>query len=374
MLTCKMIKKIICLKLLITLVFLFQGNVYASDNSFFSIKFTQLTPISDGFFTPQNLIDFKSSQFRELTYISPEDKKISFQASALISENNSLDNIRAFFSYKGIVISGSSGSIKGTFKQSGDSYFPGQNPPDRLFNTLLPQDVDFKGSSESFAIGKPLWKDIIFGFGYQKTIAPRFLSVETNQTRVRVTGRDRLLYDNSQDYYLQGVYPDEIIDAEGAVAVYGLWVRYDPISDAFKEAVKTNKPVVNYFFFYDAIIGNFEYTPGNKVSQDYAYATEQTAESKGFTGEGTTLKVYSSKSSLVNLVSNYGVGIQAVYPLSYTTVGVSAGYESTYSALDDYTVQFSTDFANKNDYAEAGLKETASKSSYGFFLRFAILY
>jgi len=134
--------------LLILGIFL-NTSCYALDKNFFSITSTESTPEFDNIFIPAGSIKYESSTFQELMYSSPESKKLSVQLATLISNNQKIDRIRALTSYKGIIFTASSGTIKGSFQQSGSNYFPGDEDVNDFYQrTLLPQNRTFSGQSE----------------------------------------------------------------------------------------------------------------------------------------------------------------------------------------------------------------------------------
>ena len=358
------------IKITIAFLLVISQTAYALDQSFFSIKTTEAQPISDNFWTPSGSINFDSNQLQELMYSSPDNKKFSFQASALISDDNDIHKLRAFLSFDGIVFTTSSGKVSGNFKATDSSYFPNQASSEMYYNndTLLPSSSSFTGTSEFIGIGKANTKNIIFGVGYRRTVAPQQLSIKTNQSLLSSSGS----YGSYGSTGYSGAYPSSAIDGEGEIIIYGLWIRYDPLREAFEKAQNSKKSTVKFFYFYDALIGNFEYNPGNKVSQDYADATEYTATQNGNPGGGTTLKVSGSKSSLLNMVATYGAGIHAIYPVRHMLVGISAGIERNFYQLDDVDVSSSSSF--NDDYAEGRLNSGTSSTSNGVFLRLAITY
>lgn len=342
---------------LCSLCLLLNSYSHALDQSFFSIKNTKAQPISDNFFAPTDSIQFDSSKYQEFMYSSPDDREFSFQASALLTDDNEIDKLRAFFSYDGIILTTSSGTISGSFQATDDSYFPDQIPTITFFNndTLLPSDRSFSGKAEFIGIGKASKNNVIIGFGYKRTVAPQLLDIDTNQSLLSP----------------EGAYPTSAIDADGEVIIYGLWMRYDPLREAFEQVATNKKSIMKFFYFYDVIIGNFEYNPGSQVSQDYADATEATATANGYPGEGTTLKVSSKKSNFINMHATYGAGIHAIFTVKDTLVGLSAGFENSYSRLDDFGISTGS---FTNDYAEGTLKGGTSNSSNGIFIRLAMTY
>lgn len=336
--------------------FFFHSSCYALDKSFFSITSTDSTPEFDNIFIPSMSVQYESSSFQELMYSSPESKKFSIQLAALIGDGKKINRIRAITSYKGMIFAANSGSIKGRFHSSFSSYFPDSDDVDDFIqDTLLPQKRTFNGDSEFWGIGK-LYNDMIVGVGYQKVISPHLLSIDVPF---------------SVKSYEEGYYPSKAIDAEGKATMYGLWMRYDPIWDAFKMVQESNQPLKSFFYSWDLLIGIAHYSPGSSVSADYAYATERLAASNGYAGRGIDLNVSSAGSGLFNFNVTYGIGYQAIYPIKNMILGASIGFEGSYSHIS-YDFDSSHNFLS--DDATGTVDGSASSEINSVFIRFAVAY
>jgi hypothetical protein len=337
-------------------------GVQALDQQFISLKQTQFTPVfdNDGVF-PSNSIDFDSSSFREIMYQSPDTKAFSIQVSGLLNADNEFDQVKALLDWGGIVMVASNGSVKGSFNQTDEARLPGFQDPDELFQTLLPSEQSFEGKSTFFGLGWEQGDGSISGIGYSKVVAPILLSVETNQEYTFGRNPANGEYEN---YHREGSYPSEAIDAEGTVEHFGLWIRLDPLKDSFETVEATRRPDAGFFFAAHALAGFAFYTPGTKVSEDYAYASEQVAASRGRPEGGTTLLVAESTSFISNQLT-YGTGYQLTLPLESSIVGISVGVEGSlvvhlFEAEDEYS-----------SGAKAELFSDSMGFSYGFFARVA---
>jgi len=340
-------------------------NVLALDKQFFSIKHTEFTPYHDdgGYSAISDSIEFDSSSFRELMYQSPTDKAFSIQISGLLNAKNEFEEMKAAFDWGGIVLVASNGTIEGSFKETDEARLPGNQDPDELFQTMLPSETEFKGESQFFAIGYDRGGSIV-GLGYTRTVAPVVLSVSTRQQYEfgynPYTGK----YEN---YHPEGTYPWEAVDAEGTIEQLGLWVRLDPFKKAFEEVGKNGQSVGELFFAADVMTGIAQYTPGDKVKEDYANATEQAAAARGRPGEGTTLEVASATSLITNRLT-YATGVHGVFPIADAIVGASLGVEGTLSVnLFESDPVFGSG-------ADAEMSTESFSMGYGFFLRVAAAY
>jgi hypothetical protein len=154
----------------------------ALDKHFMAFKYTQFTPISneDSVF-PEGSIDFDSTAFTELTYASPTSKPFSIEVSALLDAEQKVDQLKALFNWGGIMLVTSSGTIKGSFSETDKARLPGNQDPDALFQTLLPEEQSFEGKSQFIALGVERYGDRYVGLGYHRVVAPMLLSVDTNQ-------------------------------------------------------------------------------------------------------------------------------------------------------------------------------------------------
>lgn len=350
---------------LIASVVLVSHNSFGLDRSYYSLKYTQKTPFMDeGGVFPKNSLTFNSSTYREVVYSSPQDKAFSVQLSALLNEQNEVDQLKAFFDWGGIVIAASQGSIEGQFRQTQEARLPGQQDPDALFQTLLPSEQSFKGDVEFYGIGWVKSDASIVGIGYQKTVSPILLSVDTYQPYTFGYNNRTGQYEN---YNPEGSYPWKAIDAEGTIEFVGLWVRLDPLRHAFEIAQRTRKASSQFFFEADIMTGFASYTPGKQVEADYALATETLATSLGRPGEGTTLNVADAFSYITNKLT-YGTGYQMIFPSQYLDVGLSLGIEGTLQVN-----LFESDYASGSGES-AELFSEASSISYGYFIRLAAVY
>lgn len=338
---------------------------HSLDKQLITYKQTQYTPIfdNDGVF-PKDSIDFNSSTFTELTYSSPSDKEFSIEVSALLNADNEVDQMKALFNWGGTVIVASQGTIKGSFKQTDKARFPGNQDPDALFQTLLPNESDFEGESSFLGLGWEMHGDRIVGLGYQKTVSPVLLSVDTFQSYEFGFNNRTGEFEN---YHPEGTYPWKAVDAEGTIETYGLWVRLDPLSKAFEKVARTRRSDSGFFFSADIMTGIAVYTPGERVEDDYAEATEAVATSVGQPGEGTTLEVAEATSLLTSRLV-YGTGYQMVFPVSSAIVGASLGVEGSL-----HVNLFESDYAGGSG-AEAEIFTESSNFGYGFFFRLGVAY
>jgi len=334
----------------------------SSEQNFFSIKQTQFTPVfdNDGVF-PSDSIDFNSSTFKEVMYQSPTDKAFSIQVSGLLNADNEFDEVKALLDWGGIVMVASNGSIEGRFNQTDEARLPGNQDPDELFQTLLPSDQAFEGDAQFYGIGISKDDGSIVGLGYSKRVMPVLLSVDTDQSYTFGYNSATREFEN---YHPEGTYPYKAVDAEGTIEHFGLWVRLDPLREAFESVEYSNRPEAGFFFGMEAMTGIAVYTPGDKVSEDYALATELVAASRGQTGDGTTLVVAES-TSLLSTSLTYSTGYQVILPFESTIVGFSAGVDGSLA------VHLFEPDAEYGPGAEAELFTESFGFSYGFFARVA---
>lgn len=334
---------------------------HALEQNFFSLKQTQFTPVfdNDGVF-PEDSLDFSSSTFKEVMYQSPTDKAFSIQVSGLLNADNEFDEVKALLDWGGIVMVASNGSIEGGFNQTDEARLPGMQKPDELFQTLLPSEQEFDGESLFYGIGMSE-NGTVMGLGYTKKVMPVLLSVEGGQSYTFGYNSATRDYEN---YHPEGTYPYKAVDAEGTIEHFGLWVRLDPLREAFETVEYSNRPEAGFFFGMEALSGIAVYTPGDQVSEDYAYATEQVAASRGETGEGTTLTVAES-TSLLSTSLTYSTGYQVVLPFESTIVGFSVGVDGS---LAVHLFEPDTEYGSG---AEAELFTESFGFSYGFFARVA---
>ena len=335
---------------------------HALDKQFVAYKQTQFTPISneDSVF-PEDSIDYDSTTFSELTYSSPSNKKFSIEVSALLDAEQEVDQLKAIFNWGGIVLVTSQGTIEGSFSETDEARFPGNQDPDELFQTLLPEEREFEGESQFIALGVERYGDRIVGLAYMKTVAPVLLSVDTYQNSEFGFNSRTGEFENSND---EGNYPYQAVDAEGTVETFGLWVRFDPMKNSFEKVSKTGKRDAGFFFAADLLTGFATYTPGDQVEIDYANATEEVAADTGNPGEGTTLTVSGSTSLLTNRLV-YGVGFQAVMPVAEYIIGGSIGVEGTLQ-----TNLFESD-SEIGSGADGELFTEGFNAGYGIFFRVA---
>jgi len=334
----------------------------ALDQQFISLKLTQLTPVFDneGVF-PRNSIDFESTSFREVMYQSPDNKAFSIQLSALLNTDNEFDQVKALFDWGGIVMVASNGSVKGTFNSTDEAPFPGDQDPDTLFQVILPSEKEFEGDSSFLGLGWTKVDGSIVGIGYSKVMSPVLLSVNTYQNYT--FGRNPYTGE-FENYHPEGTYPWEAIDAEGTIEQFGLWVRLDPLKESFEVVENTQKLDSGFFFAANILTGFAFYTPGDKVSEDYAFATEQIAASRGRPGQGTTLVVAESTAYFSTHLT-YGTGYQMTFPLESTIVGFSLGAEGSLIVH-----AFESEVAYGSG-ADAELFSESMGFTYGFFARIA---
>ena len=335
---------------------------HALDKQFVAYKQTQFTPISneDSVF-PEDSIDFDSTTFTELTYSSPTSKKFSIEISALLDAEQEVDQLKAIFNWGGIVLVTSQGTIEGSFSQTDEARFPGEQDPDELFQTLLPEEREFEGDSQFIALGMEAYGDRIVGIGYHKTVAPVLLSVDTYQNPDFGFNSRTGDFEN---YNEEGNYPYQAIDAEGTIETFGLWVRFDPLKNSFEKVAKEGRRDMGFFFSADLMTGIATYTPGDQVEVDYAAATEEVASDTGNSGEGTTLTVSESTSLLTNRLV-YGVGYQAVMPVAEYIIGGSIGVEGMLQ-----TNLFESD-GGIGSGADGELFTEGFNAGYGIFFRVA---
>jgi hypothetical protein len=337
-------------------------SAHSLEQNFFSIKHTQYTPVfdDDGVF-PEDSIDFSTSAFKEVMYQSPTDKAFSVQLSGLLNADNEFDEAKALLDWGGIVMVASNGSIEGRFNQTDEARLPGMQDPDELFQTLLPSEQAFEGESQFYGIGITKDDGSIVGLGYSKKVMPVLLSVDTDQSYTFGYNSATREYEN---YHSEGTYPYKAVDAEGTIEHFGLWVRMDPLREVFELVEYTKQPELGFFFGAEAMTGIAFYTPGDKVTEDYALATEQVAASRGESGEGTTLVVAESM-SLLSSALTYSTGYQVVLPFESTIVGLSVGVEGS---LAVHLFEPETEYGRG---AEAELFTESFGFSYGFFARVA---
>lgn len=339
----------------------FSLSSQALEKQFVAFKQTQFTPISneDSVF-PDDSIDFDSTTFTELTYSSPTSKKFSVEISALLNTEQEVDQLKALVNWGGIVLVTSQGTIEGSFSETDEARFPGNQDPDELFQTLLPEEREFKGESQFIALGVEAYGDRIVGIGYHKTVAPVLLSVDAYQNSEFGYNRRTGEFEN---YNEEGNYPYQAVDAEGTIETFGLWVRFDPLKNSFEKVAKEGKRDMGFFFAADLMTGIATYTPGDQVEVDYANATEEVASDVGSPGEGTTLSVSSSTSLITNRLI-YGVGYQAVMPVDEYIVGGSLGVEGT---LQTNLFESDTDLSGE-------LFTEGFNAGYGIFFRVAAAF
>jgi hypothetical protein len=335
---------------------------HSLEQNFFSLKHTQFTPVfdNDGVF-PEDSLDFSSSTFKEVMYQSPTDKAFSIQLSGLLNADNEFDEVKALLDWGGIVMVASSGSIEGRFNQTDEARLPGMQDPDELFQTLLPAEQAFEGESQFYGVGITKDDGTIMGLGYTKKVMPVLLSVDTDQSYTFGYNSATRDYEN---YHPEGTYPYKAVDAEGTIEHFGLWVRLDPLREAFETVEYSNRAEAGFFFGMEVMSGIAVYTPGDQVSVDYAYATEQVAASRGEAGEGTTLTVADS-TSLLSTALTYSTGYQVVLPFENSIVGFSVGVDGSLA------VHLFEPDAEYGSGAEAELFTESFGFSYGFFARVA---
>lgn len=343
-------------------------SAQALEQQFFSVKHTAYTPYmdDDGVLFPKNSVEFNTSSYRELMYASPTDKQFGIQFSALLNEQNEFDQMRALFNWGGLVMVAGSGSIEGKFKETDEARLPGNQQPDELFQTMLPNKQKFSGKNEFFALGMRQDNGGIIGLAYTKYTQPVLLEVDTNQSYTFGYNSRTGKFEN---YHPEGTYPWEAVDAEGSIEFIGIWFRKDPLQASFEEVAKSRTPDAGLFFAADGMAGFASYTPGKQVEADYAYGTEALATSLGHPGEGTALVVNSAESLLSGHLT-YSTGFQAVWPLQTAILGVSAGVEGSLN----WNMFESGYTSGPYGAAHADIKTEASSISYGLFVRFAAAY
>jgi len=334
----------------------------ALDKHFMAFKYTQFTPISneDSVF-PEGSIDFDSTAFTELTYASPTSKPFSIEVSALLDAEQEVDQLKALFNWGGIMLVTSSGTIKGSFSETDEARLPGNQDPDALFQTLLPEEQSFEGKSQFIALGIERYGDRYVGLGYHRVVAPMLLSVDTNQNPTFGFNSRTGEFEN---YNEEGNYPYQAVDAEGTLETFGLWVRTDTLKTSFNEVAKTNRRDMGFFLSLDALLGVSTYTPGDQVEIDYENATEEVASDTGNPGEGTALNAMGS-TSLLSIRSTFGAGFQAVAPVSDYIVGASLGVEGSLNIN-----MFESDYS-AGPGVDAELFTEGFNAGYGVFFRVA---
>jgi hypothetical protein len=336
---------------------------HALDKQFVAYKQTQVTPFGDedSVVFPGDSVTFDSTTFTELTYSSPTSKKFSVEVSALLDADKEIDQLKAIFNWGGIMLVTSQGSIKGRFSETDEARFPGNQDPDELFQTLLPEDPEFDGKSQFLAVGVQRYGDRYVGIGYEKSVFPVLLDVDTNQNpEFGFNSRTG----EFERYNEEGNYPYQAIDAEGTIETIGLWLRVDSLKNSFDQVASTGKRDIGLFLDLDILMGFSTYTPGDQVEIDYENATEQVAADTGNPGEGTALNV-SGASSLFSISSTYGVGFQAVAPVADYIIGASLGVEGT---LNTYTFESDYDIGPG---VEAEYGSESFFATYGIFFRVA---
>jgi hypothetical protein len=335
---------------------------HALDQQFISLKQTQMTPVfDDDSVFPSGSLDFESSTFREILYQSPDNKAFSIQVSGLLNADNEFDEMKALFDWGGTILVASSGSVKGRFTPTDEARLPGEQEPDELFQTLLPSQQTFEGESSFLGLAWSKDDGTSVGLGYSKVISPILLSVNTYQTYEFGRNPNTGEFEN---YHPEGSYPTQAIDAEGTIEHLGLWSRLDPLKNSFEYVEATNKMDSGFFFGIDAMTGFAVYTPGDKVSEDYALATEQIAASRGRAGEGTTLVVAKSTSFLSSKIT-YATGYQMTFPFESVIVGFNLGVEGT------TTIHIFEAEVEYGSGADAELFSDSLVLTYGLFARVA---
>lgn len=337
---------------------------FALEGNFFSIKQTQFTPIFDDGVFPEDSVDFQSSTFKEVVYQSPTDKAFSIQVSGLLNADNEFDEAKALLDWGGIVLVASTGTIKGSFKQTDEARLPGLHDPDELFQTVLPSETEFEGESSLYGVGWGKDDGTVVGFAYSKRVMPVLLSVDAFQSYEFGLNPNTGEFEN---YHPEGTYPWQAVDADGTIEHYGLWIRLDPLRVAFEKAENSQRIQSGFFFGMEAITGFAFYTPGDQVTEDYAFATEQAAANRGFAGGGTTLVVAESSSFLSSSLT-YSTGYQVVVPFQNTILGFSVGVEGS-GAVHVFESEFTSEPG-----AEAELFTESTTFSYGLFARAAVSF
>lgn len=341
-----------CIHISFIFFLLVTQSVNALENQFFSLKISESQPYvdSDGFF--DDSIDFESTLFNELTYTAPSYKEFSISISALLdSESNNIEQIKGMLDFGGITTVITKGSIEGSFKESGNFVFPGNQDPDELFQTLLPSEPDFKGDYVFYGIGfESSESGMIRGIGYMSQNLPALLNIETNQEytfgRNPRTGK-------FENYHPEGTLPSKAVDAEANFEIIGLWVQFDTLRKVFENVEGASYVGFDWLFTADAIVGFGYYTPGEKVEDDYLAAT------------GKTLSVDSSTSYLTNYLSYEGGG-QWTYSNSSFTLAFAGGVEGSLK-VD----LFEPDLSTKSADTQGELFTESSAFSYSFFVRVA---
>lgn len=325
---------------------------HSLDRQYFSLKISENQPYidDDGLF--DGSIEFDSSLLNELTYTAPSYKEFSFSISAVLdADSNNVEEIKGMLDFGGITTVVTKGNIKGNFKESGEFVFPGNQDPDRLFQTLLPSDPGFKGDYVFYGIGfESSEAGVVKGLGYLSQTMPALIDIDTNQ---EYTFGQNPRTGEFENYHPEGTFPHRAVDAEGQFELMGLWVQYDTLREAFENAEGQDYTDVGLLFTIDAMTGLGFYTPGKKIEEDYFNAT------------GETLFVDSSTSYLTSYISYEGGGQFIMAKPSYI-LAFAAGIEGSLK-VD----LFEEDDNYKTSDTQGALFTESTAFSYSIFARIA---
>ena len=340
----------------------------ANAQNFFSIKYRTEQPLYSGGGTSEieDSTEFNSGNYKEVFYASPADKPFSVSLSALLNDDNEVDQIKAFLGWGGIATLVSVGEISGTFTPKGNAVLPGNQNQHELFQTILPSEKEFMSESKFFGVGKGS-QGMTMGIGHLVYQAPSSIWVEANQEYVFGYNSATGEYEN---YHPEGTYPTEIVDAYWETQMTGLWIRMDYLQ-AVADENATNVPALKYFrktateklgigFGLDILMGYIKGTHGENVIDDYKIAVS-----------AVDLEIEDTET--FGIRSSYDVGVFYVKKISDFQLLLNAGVEGLIMNnfdLDDPN----PDFGGATDTVYGEKFNDSSTISYSYYFRFGFTY
>ena len=361
-------KNIIKISSLLFASIMFIVSTDANAQNFFAIKYRTEQPIFSGGGTSEieDSTEFNSGNYKEVFYASPADKPFSISLSALLNEDNEVDQIKAFLGWGGIATLVSVGEISGTFTPKGNAVLPGNQAQHELFQTILPSEKEFKSENKFFGVGKGR-HGMTVGIGHLIYQAPSSIWIETNQEYVFGYNSATGEYEN---YHPGGSYPDEVVDAYWETQMTGLWIRMDYLQ-AVADDNSTDVPVLKYFrktstekfgigYGLDILMGYIKGTPGENVIADYKIAVP-----------AVDLEI--EETETFGIRSSYDVGLFYVKKINDFQLLLNAGVEGLIMNnfdLDD------TDPASSSDTSLVNGEKfnDSSTLSYSYYFRFGFTY
>lgn len=338
------LKALLCICLLV----LMAGT--ASAQSFFSVKYKTEQPVFTGGGTDEiaDSTDFHSGSYKEVFYASPSDKKFNVSISALVNEDNEVDQIKGFLGWGGIATFVSVGEINGTFTPTNTStILPSAWNASQSGKTVLPSEKSFSSESRFFGVGIGD-EGITMGVGYLDYQSPVSIWIETTDSTL---------------------YPGEIVDAYWRTEMYGYWMKMDFLQAVAEDS--SSAPVLKYFnntedeklgvgFGADILMGFIRGTHGENVIADYKTAAP-------------ALDLQIEDVETLGIRISYDVGIFYVKKINTYQLLLNAGVEGM--IMNDFDLDDpNPDFGGNSSAAYGEKFNDSSKISYSYYVRCGFTY